>query len=232
MINYSAEFDDLNDITKQSIPFVIYPKVISDNRGSFSEVMKNDSMILQEIPFMQDCSWIKQINRSISSKYTIRGCHAQKAPYCQGKLVEALNFTIYDIITDARPESKSFGLTSIYILNPEKQNKLWVPPGFLHAFVVPESRENAIFQYFCSNAYNKESEIGINPLTLLPTIVNEYKQNASNDGECSQIFEDLYNILNSDDVSISDKDKNSLDYKKWMQQMKNEYESTNISWWK
>jgi dTDP-4-dehydrorhamnose 3,5-epimerase-like enzyme len=46
MIQYSIDFDDLNDISKKSIPFVIYPNVISDNRGSFSEVMKNDSMIL------------------------------------------------------------------------------------------------------------------------------------------------------------------------------------------
>jgi dTDP-4-dehydrorhamnose 3,5-epimerase-like enzyme len=59
MIQYSSDFDDLNDISKKSIPFIIYPKVISDNRGSFSEVMKNDKYNTHEIAFMKDCSWIK-----------------------------------------------------------------------------------------------------------------------------------------------------------------------------
>ena len=233
MIKYSEEFDNLNDVTKQSIPFVVYPKVMSDNRGSFSEVMKNDNAISQEIPFMKDCTWIKQINRSSSSKYAIRGCHAQKAPYCQGKFVEALNEKIYDAITDARPESKSFGTTAIYILYPEKQNKLWVPPGFLHAFIVPECEGHAIFQYFCNNVYNKDSEIGINPLTLLPFIANEYKRQANDyDLALKKEYNDICNILSSDDVSISEKDKNGLDYKKWMEEIKNEYDTTNKSWWR
>lgn len=233
MIQYSAEFDDLNDISKKSIPFVIYPNVISDNRGSFSEVLKNNSGDLSGILFMKECDWIKQINRSSSSKYTIRGCHAQRAPYCQGKLVEALNEKIYDIITDARPESKSFGVTAIYILDPEKQNKLWVPPGFLHAFIVPECEGNAIFQYFCSNVYNKDSEIGINPLTLLPVIVNTYTQLANDyDLALKKEYNDIFNILNSDDMSISEKDKNGLNYKKWMEEIKNEYNTTNESWWR
>jgi dTDP-4-dehydrorhamnose 3,5-epimerase-like enzyme len=53
MIQYSSDFDDLNDISRKSIPFVIYPKVISDNRGSFSEVLKNGSGDLSGILFMK-----------------------------------------------------------------------------------------------------------------------------------------------------------------------------------
>ena len=115
------------------------------------------------------------MNRSSSSKYTVRGCHAQYGKFCQGKLVEALTEKIYDIITDSRPDSKTYGLSKIYILDPLKQNKLWVPRGFLHAFVVPNAKSNAIFQYFCDNVYNKPSEIGINPLTILPKIVSIHK---------------------------------------------------------
>jgi len=63
-------------------------------------------------------SWVKQINRSVSKGGTVRGCHAQRGKFCQGKLVEALNAKIYDIITDARPDSKTFGVSNVYILDP------------------------------------------------------------------------------------------------------------------
>lgn len=231
------DFDKLNDTQLEAnCVFQIFPNIFNDDRGYFTEVLKahTNDKILSEIPlWISSLTWIKQINRSSSSKYTIRGCHAQKAPYCQGKLVEALNETIYDIITDARPESTTCGLTKIYILNPKKQNKLWVPPGFLHAFIVPECEGNAVFQYFCSNVYNKESEIGVNPLTILPIAAKKYKQDAEDYNILNRDdYINIYNILNDENVSISDKDKNGLDYVKWMEEIKNEYEKTGKSWWR
>ena len=44
---------------------------------------------------------------------------------------------------------------------------LWVPRGFLHAFVVPKDVEHATFEYFCDNIYDKASEIGIAPTSFL-----------------------------------------------------------------
>lgn len=210
----------------------IFPNIFNDSRGYFTEVLKNN--LSDEIPlWLKSLSWIKQINRSSSSGYTVRGCHTQKAPYCQGKLVEALNAIIYDIITDARPDSKTFGLTKIYVLDPTTQNKLWVPCGFLHAFAVPECDGNAVFQYFCNNVFDKESEIGINPLTLLPTITETYKQQAKDyDSIHIEIYSCLYDILHSEKLSISEKDKNGLNYVDWMQSIKNEYEKTKKVWYK
>jgi dTDP-4-dehydrorhamnose 3,5-epimerase len=221
-------FDNINNNKFEANAVLqIFPNVFKDQRGYFTEVLKEhineyvkDKI---EIPlWLTSITWIKQINRSLSTSYTIRGCHAQKAPYCQGKLVEAINTKIYDIITDARPDSKTFGVSNIYVLDPNVQNKLWVPRGFLHSFAVPNIDEDkAIFQYFCDNVYDKESEICINPLSLLPKIVDE-----------ADIDVQLFDIFNQEELSISEKDKNGLNYETWMNEIKTEYEKTGKVWYK
>ena len=219
-------FDNINDNKFEANSVLqIFPNIFNDSRGYFTEVLKDhiNDKDTSEIPlWLTSLSWIKQINRSSSTSYTIRGCHAQKAPYCQGKLVEAINAKIYDIITDARPDSKTFGVSNIYILDPNIQNKLWVPRGFLHSFAVPNIGEDkAIFQYFCDNVYDKESEICINPLSLLPKIVDE-----------ADIDVPLFDILYQEELSISEKDKKGLDYETWMNEIKTEYEKTGKVWYK
>ena len=63
--------------------------------------------------------------------------HAQSGKSCQGKLVQAVYGKIFDVITDARPDSDTFGVSDVFELDSERQNQLWVPRGFLHGFVVP-----------------------------------------------------------------------------------------------
>lgn len=219
-------FDSLNNSQFEANTVLqIFPNVFNDQRGYFTEVLKSHmhEKDTSEIPlWLTSLSWIKQMNRSSSSSYTIRGCHAQKAPFCQGKLVEAINARIYDIITDARPDSKTFGVSNIYVLDPNVQNKLWVPRGFLHSFAVPNINEaKAIFQYFCDNVYDKASEICINPLSLLPKIVDE-----------ADIDAQLFDIFDQEELSISEKDKNGLDYETWMNEIKTEYEKSGRVWYR
>ena len=209
---YDTSYDNANG----ERPYMIFPKVYNDNRGSFSEVLTGD-----------DASWIKQINRSISIGGTIRGCHAQKGKSCQGKLVEAINAKIYDIIIDARPDSKTFGTSKIYILDSAIQNKLWIPKGFLHSFIVPKQFSNAIFQYFCDNLYDNKSELCINPLTILPNIINLYKSN-----NILENIQDLYNIFDDKNISISSKDINGLNYSEWMNFTLNTYKNNKLCWYK
>ena len=84
MIKHNETFDRFaNDPKSQVIE--IFPEVYGDSRGSFAEVLKTD--LYDHSNWISDLSWIKQVNRSKSSSMTLRGCHAQKAPYCQGKLV-------------------------------------------------------------------------------------------------------------------------------------------------
>lgn len=114
-IIYDDGIFDNFEADQKSRVFEIVPDVFGDSRGSFSEVLK----CREDVPeWMKTMTWIKQINRSVSSKNTIRGCHAQSGLFCQAKLVEALTTQIYDIIIDARPDSNTFGVSKAYLLDP------------------------------------------------------------------------------------------------------------------
>ena len=155
------------------------------------------------------------MNRSASKYGVVRGFHAQKAPYCQGKLVEALNEELYDVIVDARVDSRTFGTIGIYLLDPVVQNKLWVPRGFLHCFAVPfYAKSIAYFNYLCDNVYDKGSEFSINPLSIFEKLGNLEKD---------IVFpKDFSRILsNIDKMEFSEKDKAGLDYESWMSDIKN-----------
>lgn len=229
MIKFFDYFDDLNDTINSSVPFMIFPRVIGDSRGSFSEVLKIESDDLQNVLFMKDsCSWIKQINRSTSLPGIIRGCHAQKGKFCQAKFVESLTEELVDMITDSRPESKTFGLTSFFKLNPVIQNKLFVPRGFLHTFIVPKSANtDAIFNYYCDNVYDKSSDISINPKTIL-----QYLDLNSIRDDIDILIDSESNRFEYESYTYSEKDLNGLNYNDWMVSIKNDYEKNNISWWK
>ena len=205
-------FYQFGEDTRTSV-FEIFPKVFDDSRGWFSEVLKGD-----------DLWWIKQINRSSSRGGVIRGCHAQRGWWCQAKLVEALTEVIFDFIVDARPDSETFGVSKIYRLDPLKQNKLWVPRGFLHAFIVPSftslsQNHSALFTYYCDNVYHKDAEICINPQTIIPRNLGILRSWCRENHEMDAMF---HEVVSSPDDSwnYSEKDLNGLDYDTWMTSLK------------
>ena len=200
----------------RSYVFELTPDVFSDNRGSFSEVLKdyggwNEN---SEYPlWFSNLNWIRQINRSISKPGVIRGCHAQKGVFCQSKLVESVSGIIYDIITDCRFNSNTFGVSGIFKLNSKIQNKLFVPKGFLHSYVVPfgYNEDDVIFNYYCDNVYNKSSEICVNPKTLIPNIIENVKD---------VVDRRLYDTINSKNAIYSEKDLNGIDYLEFINNIK------------
>ena len=131
----------------------IYPKIYKDNRGYFFESYSqrdfNESGI--NISFVQD-------NQSNSSKGVLRGLHFQKK-HSQGKLVRVINGEIFDVAVDLRYASETFGKWFSIILNDEKQNQFYIPPGFAHGFLVLSDK--CIFTYKCTDFYYPEDESGI-----------------------------------------------------------------------
>ena len=226
-----VQFDDgLNsssDECGRNSVFQVFPRFSEDDRGHFMEVIKDSGE-----HWLRDFSWMRQINRSSSRSNVLRGCHAQRGSMCQGKLVESVNRTIYDIITDARPDSGSFGVTSIYRLDPKVHNQLWIPRGFLHAFVVPSSEgdsDEAIFQYYVDNEYDRGSEVCVNPRSFLGTVVARHKTLYA-DMESSD-FDELHNLFAGEDrLIISDKDSSGADYGLFMESVKRDYETSGKLW--
>jgi dTDP-4-dehydrorhamnose 3,5-epimerase len=133
---------------------VIEPKVWKDNRGYFYESY-NSNLFSQagiETHFVQD-------NQSFSQKGALRGLHAQRAPFAQGKLVRVIQGSVLDVAVDIRIDSETFGQHFSIVLSGKNHKQLWVPPGFLHGFLTLE--DDTIFTYKVTNYYDKASEIGV-----------------------------------------------------------------------
>lgn len=183
--------------------------------------MKHDVGMLYTDSWYSDLSWIKQINRSRSRPGVARGMHAQSGRSCQGKFVQAVYGRVFDVITDARPDSETFGVSGVFELDSEKQNQLWVPRGFLHGFVVPPDQEcMSVFEYFCDNEYDKKSEIGIAPDGFIQKIL---KLNAKVDPAFK---------MDIGRLELSEKDAKGLDYEKWMLGKREEYVREGRLWYK
>ncbi|MBO5137003.1 MAG: dTDP-4-dehydrorhamnose 3,5-epimerase [Spirochaetaceae bacterium] len=133
--------------------FQIQPKVFGDNRGYFAETYSERDFFSAglNMKFVQD-------NQSSSTKGVLRGLHFQKK-HPQGKLVRALSGKVYDVAVDLRYNSATFGKWHGVILDAEKHNQFYIPPGFAHGFLVLS--DTAIFAYKCTDFYHPEDEGGL-----------------------------------------------------------------------
>jgi dTDP-4-dehydrorhamnose 3,5-epimerase len=142
-------------VTPTALPDVllIKPKVHGDQRGWFVESWQRaryrEAGISEE--FVQD-------NMSFSARGTLRGLHIQN-PHGQGKLVQAIQGEVFDVAVDARRGSPDFGRWTGVHLDAESKRQLYVPPGFLHGFLVLS--ETALFSYKCTDLYHPETQFAV-----------------------------------------------------------------------
>jgi dTDP-4-dehydrorhamnose 3,5-epimerase len=133
---------------------LIEPKAFPDERGFFFESFKASDFDQAGLPthFVQD-------NFSFSKKNVIRGLHYQKHPKAQGKLVSALNGSIWDIAVDIRKDSVTFLKWVAAELNDKNRAMLYIPPGFAHGFLALS--EDVHLLYKCTNEYDAQADAGI-----------------------------------------------------------------------
>jgi dTDP-4-dehydrorhamnose 3,5-epimerase len=132
---------------------VIQPKVFGDARGYFFESFQDHRYKNAGIKehFVQD-------NFSSSSKGVLRGLHYQlKHP--QGKLVTVVKGKVFDVMVDIREGSPTFGQHYAIILDGERHNQVYVPPGLAHGFYV--LTDDVVFAYKCTDVYHPEDEYGV-----------------------------------------------------------------------
>lgn len=141
------------ELIKTSIDglLIIKPDVFKDERGYFFESYNKERFAKAglNMDFVQD-------NESKSDKGVLRGLHFQKPPYAQGKLVRVIKGSVMDVAVDLRKGSPTYGKWESVVLTEENKLQFWIPEGFAHGFVALE--DNTIFNYKCTNVYNKESE--------------------------------------------------------------------------
>lgn len=133
---------------------LITPRVFPDERGAFLETYKESEFSAHGIhgPFAQE-------NHSTSRKGVLRGLHFQKPPHAQAKLVRVLSGTIYDVVVDLRPASKSFAGWVGVTLSSARPQMLYVPAGFAHGFLVLSDMAEVLYK--TSTEYCPAAEGGI-----------------------------------------------------------------------
>ena len=132
---------------------VIEPQVFRDSRGFFVETYHAERYAEAGISerFVQD-------NYSRSVRGTLRGLHFQ-APHAQGKLVMAVEGTVYDVVVDVRKGSPAYGQWYGAELSADNLRQIYIPPGCAHGFCV--TSETAAFLYKCTDFYSPKDERGI-----------------------------------------------------------------------
>lgn len=165
--------------------FIFKQEPIEDERGYFSRTFCRKTLSTHGIEFEMVQSNIA-FNRY--SK-TLRGMHFQKPPFSEEKIVSCFEGAIYDVIIDIRLESPTFGKWFGTVLSKNNMSSLYIPKGFAHGYQTLE--DNSSISYMVSENYTPSYESGI------------------------RWNDEAFNIEwpITDELLISDKDKNWIDFK-------------------
>jgi dTDP-4-dehydrorhamnose 3,5-epimerase len=131
---------------------ILEPKVFGDERGFFFESFNQrafNEAVGHEVHFVQD-------NHSRSAKGVLRGLHYQVTPHAQGKLVRVTQGSVFDVATDIRADSPTFGQWVGVELTGQNHKQLWIPAGLAHGFLV--TSESADFLYKTTDYYAPAAE--------------------------------------------------------------------------
>ena len=126
--------------------WLLKPKIFGDARGFFLESWNRDTFceIGLDLDFVQD-------NHSRSSK--------QSGDAAQGKLVWVTSGTVFDVLVDLRKSSPTYGVWDGYMLTTDAHERLYVPPGCAHGFLVVSDTTD--FHYKVTTPYNPQAECAL-----------------------------------------------------------------------
>jgi len=134
---------------------LIENEIISDNRGHFIEVFRNN-LVNENIDYEFN---ILQENEVVSKKNVLRGLHFQKAPFEQSKLIRVIDGKILDVVVDLRKKSNTYGKAYSIELSSDNGKILFIPKGFAHGYLVKSDYCRVI--YSVDNYYNLLKQDGI-----------------------------------------------------------------------
>ncbi len=174
--------------------YKIQPFYATDNRGGFIKDYNIDMFKANGIEHE-----LKEVFYTISKRGVIRAIHFQLEKQ-QAKLVRCINGHIYDVIVDLRPDSTTFGQWRGFNLTGDNQVELYIPPFFGHGYLVIE---DSIVSYKCGEVFYGEGDSGI----------------MYNDSDIN-IEWPMYLIGGEDNLIISDKDRQLMSVRDYLQYFK------------
>lgn len=144
--NFSFEKLDLEGA------YLIKPFYAKDERGGLIKDYNIDMFYSHGIYHN-----LKEVFYTVSKRGVIRAIHFQLKKQ-QAKLVRCIKGSIYDVIVDLRPESKTYGQWRGFYLSGDNMNEIFVPEYFGHGYLV---LEDSIVSYKCSEVFFGEGDSGI-----------------------------------------------------------------------
>ena len=168
----------------------------TDYSGYFLETYRKSEF--DRVSFLRGLDFV-QANESFLVTNVLRGLHCQWHPSL-GKLVRMINGCFVDIFLDLRAGSPWFGQADSYLFVPYDKYEnisewIWIPPGFAHGiYMISDTR----IQYFYTGECNPLCEAGINPFD-------------------KDIQWMMSRPFVRHDVIMSDKDKNAMGLKQWVE---------------
>lgn len=142
------EFEEL----QLSGAFVINPFYATDERGGFIKDYNIDTFLANGISHE-----LKEVFYTVSKRGVIRAMHFQLGKQ-QPKLVRCISGHVYDVITDLRPNSPTFGKSLGFHLTGENHKTLYIPQFFGHGYLVIE---DSVVSYKCGEVFYGEGDSGI-----------------------------------------------------------------------
>ena len=159
--------------------FTIELEKQEDDRGFFARTWD----ITKFKEFRLDTKLV-QCNVSVSRKKgTLRGIHYQSKPYEETKLIRCTKGSIFDVVIDLRPKSKTFKKWQSFELNEKNYKMLYVPKGFAHGFITLQDNTEVFYQI--SEFFMPECVMGVRwddpafkiKWPLKPIIISEKDRN-------------------------------------------------------
>jgi dTDP-4-dehydrorhamnose 3,5-epimerase len=117
--------------TKLKGAFVIDLEKHEDERGFFARTWCQNEFNTHGLN-----TRIVQCNISFNKKKgTLRGMHYQIAPFREVKVVRCTAGSLYDVIIDLRPDSRTYRKYFGIELNDKNRRMLYIPEDFAHGFL-------------------------------------------------------------------------------------------------
>lgn len=141
--------------TKLQGAYLIDIEALADERGFFAR-----SWCQKEFESHGLNPDFVQCNISFNKKKgTLRGLHYQEDPHQEAKLVRCTAGSLFDVIVDLRPDSKTYRQWVAVELSASNHRMLYVPKGFAHGFQTLEDNTEVFYQM--SEFYRSECARGI-----------------------------------------------------------------------
>ena len=137
--------------------WVYQAKVHQDSRGNFVEWFKHDLVRSQ---LGRDFS-IMQANVSDSKRGVVRGIHFSISRQGQAKWITCTSGSIYDVVVDVRPNSKTFKKWIGVEIPAGSGTSILISEGLGHAFLSLE--DDTTISYLLTTPYSPSEELAINP---------------------------------------------------------------------